>query len=87
MPAVALMGTTLYESQQRALLRHFRSLILMLDGDATGRCATATIAAQLRPHIPLRVIHLPDQVQPDQPTTDAVGELFPQRQAAPGPIC
>ena len=47
---VALMGSTLYEEQKRALLRHFRSIILMLDGDTAGRRATTAIAAQLRPY-------------------------------------
>lgn len=47
---VALMGAALYEAQKSALLRHFRSLILMLDGDTAGRRATAAITAQLRPY-------------------------------------
>ena len=85
--AVALMGAALYDSQQRALLRHFRSLILMLDGDTAGRCATASIAAQLRPHVSVRVLHLPDQIQPDQLTTAAVREILQAHIAAPGPIC
>jgi DNA primase len=73
---VALMGAALYDSQQRALLRYFQSVILMLDGDTAGRCATAAIAAQLRPHVTVRVIHLPDRVQPDQLTTEAVREIL-----------
>jgi DNA primase len=53
-PALAgLMGAALYEPQQRALLGHFRSVILMLDGDAAGRRATAVMAAQLRPMLRL----------------------------------
>jgi DNA primase len=84
---VALMGAALYDSQRRALLRHFRSLILMLDGDPAGRFATARIAAQLRPHVPVRVIHLPDQVQPDQLTTEGVREILQAHSAAPDPIC
>jgi DNA primase len=36
---VALMGAALYDSQQRALPRHFRSVILILDGDTARRRA------------------------------------------------
>jgi len=73
---VALMGAVLYDAQQRALLRHFRSVLLMLDGDTAGRRATATIAAQLRPYATVRVIHLPDRVQPDQLTSGVIQEIL-----------
>jgi DNA primase len=73
---VALMGAALYQGQQQALLRHFRSFILMLDGDPAGRRATATITAQLRSHAVVRVIHLPEQVQPDQLTREAIREIL-----------
>jgi len=82
-PAVALMGAALYPSQQRALLDHFRSVILMLDGDTAGRCATARMAAQLRPYVSLGVIHLPDGVQPDQLTTEAVREIWQAHRGYP----
>jgi DNA primase len=75
-PVVALMGTVLYPSQQRALLEHFQSVILMLDGDAAGRHATATIAAQLQPHVSVHVIHLPELVQPDQLSTQAFRPIW-----------
>ena len=84
---VALMGATLYDAQQRALLRHFRSLILMLDGDSAGRCSTATMTAQLRPHVSVHVIHLPEPVQPDQLTTEALREILQAHIAASGPSC
>jgi DNA primase len=69
---VALMGAVLYPSQQRALLERFQSLILMLDGDEAGRRATAMMAARLQPHASVRVISLPDSVQPDQLSTQAI---------------
>lgn len=85
---VALMGATLYEAQKSALLRHFRSIILMLDGDTAGRRATAAITAQLRPYATVRVIHLAHKVQPDQLTIDAARKIL---QACsldhPGTIC
>ena len=67
---VALMGSALYEPQQRLLLQRFPRVILMLDGDAAGRRATADIAAQLRLTASVQVIHLArtDAAGPDCPT-------------------
>jgi DNA primase len=70
------MGATLYAAQQHALHHHFRSIVLMLDGDAAGRRATATMATQLRPYTTLRVMHLPDGVQPDQLASGAIREIL-----------
>jgi DNA primase len=84
---VALMGAELYEPQKSALLRHFRSIILMLDGDAAGRHATAALTAQLRPYATLRVIHLDDGVQPDQLTSDAAREILQACSRDTGTIC
>jgi len=69
---VALMGAALYASQHRLLRERFRRIILMLDGDDAGRRATADIAARLQQHASVRVIHLPDAVQPDQLSTEAI---------------
>jgi DNA primase len=83
---VALLGAALYPSQQRLLLQHFRCVILMLDGDDTGRGATRTIAAQLQPHASVRVIHLPDAVQPDQLSTETIRRLW-QAHSEPATLC
>jgi len=88
MPAVvALMGAALYEAQKAALLRHFRSIILMLDGDTAGRRATDAISAQLRPYATVRVIHLGDGVQPDQLTSEAAREILQSDFLRPRTIC
>ena len=79
---VALMGAALYESQQRQLLERFQRVILMLDGDAAGRRATATIAAHLQQHASVRVIHLPDAIQPDQLSTEAIRQFLQARTLA-----
>ncbi len=84
---VALMGVALYEAQKAALLRHFRSIILMLDGDTAGRRATVAITAQLRPHTTVRVIHLADGAQPDQLTTAAARQILHAGGWGPGTIC
>jgi DNA primase len=84
---VALMGAELYEAQKSALLGHFRSIILMLDGDTAGRRATAAITTQLRPYATVRRIHLADGLQPDQLTTDAAQELLQACFQDPSTIC
>jgi DNA primase len=63
---VALMGSVLYERQRRALLSRFREVVLMLDGDMTGRKANIAIAAKLGPRCPVQVVDLAVGVQPDQ---------------------
>lgn len=84
---VALMGAALYEAQKAALLRRFRSIILMLDGDTAGRSASAVIPTQLRPYATVRVIHLPDGVQPDQLTSNAAREILLACSLESGTIC
>jgi DNA primase len=63
---VALMGSALYPWQQRILLQRFQRVILMLDGDAAGRRATAEIATRLRAHCLVQLVGIPEGTQPDQ---------------------
>jgi DNA primase len=72
MPAlVALMGTALYSSQQRLLLERFcRVIVNAGNGDDAGRRATGPIIARLQQHASVRLIQLPDAVQPDQLSTE-----------------
>lgn len=79
---VALMGSALYDTQQRALLDRFRNVILMLDGDEAGRRATATIIARLQPSTSVSAVYLPDSVQPDQLSASPIRQLL---QAHTGP--
>jgi DNA primase len=73
---VALMGAALYAPQRQALLERFRHIILMLDGDTTGRKATVVISQQLRQHSRVRVVWLPDGVQPDQLPAEDIGSVL-----------
>jgi DNA primase len=73
------MGSALYPSQQRLLLERFQRVVLLLDGDAAGRRASADIAARLRPHCALQVIHLPWQMQPDQMSSDELWRVLRAR--------
>jgi DNA primase len=62
----ALMGSVLYERQRDLLEEHFRRVVLMLDGDAAGRQASARILGQFHGHLPVSVIQLPADRQPDE---------------------
>jgi len=63
---VALMGASLSDVQAMLLEQHFRELVLMLDGDESGRRASRMVAAQLRGRLPLRIARVPEGRQPDQ---------------------
>jgi len=63
---VALMGSSLYERQRELLARHFRHIILMLDGDVTGRRASSAITPVLSAYCPTEVVELAEGSQPDQ---------------------
>lgn len=74
---VALMGSVLYEPQRHVLLERFRRVILLLDGDSTGRKASLVIYQRLRPDCDVRIISLPDGVQPDQLPAKDIGNILP----------
>lgn len=67
MPCViALMGSILTEGQRELLLPRFRRVVLMLDGDQTGRAASGAIRARLASDCSVRVVELPPGEQPDR---------------------
>ncbi len=74
---VALMGSVLYESQRHTLLKRFNRVIFLLDGDSTGRKASTVIAQKLRPDCSVRVVQLPEGVQPDQMSDRDIGNILP----------
>ena len=73
---VALMGASLSARQESPLLERFARVILLLDGDATGRDASRTIAARLWDRCSLVKLELPDDVQPDQLSIAAIQNLL-----------
>lgn len=64
--AVALMGTVLFPVAEALLLERFRRVLLMLDGDDSGRKGTARIAVQLAGKCSVRLVTVPAGSQPDQ---------------------
>lgn len=63
-PAVAILGTRLSDTQRRLLARA-PELVLLLDGDRPGREATARLRRELSQVTRVRVALLPDGLDPD----------------------
>jgi DNA primase len=73
---VALMGVSLSVEQESLLLAHFEELILMLDGDTTGRAASYAIAARLSGKCCVAAAPVPDGVQPDHMSDGAIQRVL-----------
>ena len=73
-PAVALLGIHL-SSTQRDLLRTWKHVILMLDGDCAGRRATTRIQNALEPDTKVHTIQLPLDHDPDDLTDDQLTSI------------
>ncbi|MCW5976493.1 MAG: toprim domain-containing protein [Bryobacteraceae bacterium] len=63
---VALMGCAMSHRQEELLVRRFKRVTLLLDGDEPGRRAAERIASRLVRHLFVRIIELPFGKQPDQ---------------------
>ena len=77
------MGSALYEPQRRLLLRRFRQVVLMLDGDAPGRRAATIISARLSADCSVRLVQLAANTQPDQLSELALRELLEEKGGQP----
>lgn len=69
---VALMGARLSAAQKSLLGDRFTHVVLLLDGDQTGRAATAQIARNLAPACSVQAVLLPPEMQPDQMTAGGI---------------
>jgi DNA primase len=78
-PAIALMGSSISESQVALLREHcptLRFVSVMLDGDDAGRSAAPEVAARLAKHWWTRIVALPEGTQPDTVDIDVLEELL-----------
>jgi DNA primase len=73
---VALMGSSLSEAQEKLLLRQFRRVTLLLDGDEAGRQAAQEIADRLVHRLWVRIVDLPDGQQPDRMSPEELDALL-----------
>lgn len=72
---VALMGSSLSQEQEKLLVERFERVILMLDGDDTGRAATRTIRAKLHQQCDVLTAAVTGGAQPDQLSPGEIREL------------
>ncbi len=77
-PCVALMGCSLSHGQEEQLIRHFRRVVVLLDGDESGRTAALEITTRLVGSLWVRVLELADGSQPDQTSPEELGRLILQ---------
>ncbi len=75
-PAVALMGCSLSEAQDRLLAAKFERVVVMLDGDEAGRQAAAEILARLAARMWVRAATVAEGKQPDQLSGDELQQLL-----------
>jgi len=80
---VALMGSSLSEAQEKLLLERFRELVLMLDGDETGRRASRQLATQLQRKVSLSIVQVPSGRQPDQLSSEEIERILGGARGAP----
>ena len=73
---VALMGSSLSAEQENALLEAFDRVILLLDGDATGRAASRAIATRLSNRCSVSEVRVPVGTQPDQLSLSVIQQLL-----------
>jgi len=73
---VALMGSSLSEAQEKLLRERFRELVLMLDGDDTGRRASQQLATQLWRKVSLSIVQVPRGRQPDQLSGEEIQRIL-----------
>ena len=69
------MGSNL-SVRQESLLSRLRSILICLDGDEAGRTATEEIVRRLTRKLFVKVIDLPDGVQPDHLSSEELRVLF-----------
>ena len=72
----ALMGARLAPPQKALLTGRFPQVVLMLDGDETGRAAMARIAADLTSACSVTQVRLPANLQPDQMTAEQIRQVL-----------
>jgi DNA primase len=76
---VALMGRGFSAAQEKLLVEHFSQVILLLDGDAPGREATAAILPRLARKMYVRAPEVPEGKSPDDLEDHAIADLITTR--------
>jgi DNA primase len=62
------------------LATRFRQVVLLLDGDATGRAATGQIASALKGSCSVTTLLLAAGIQPDQMSPEEIRQLLTSKE-------
>jgi DNA primase len=81
---VALMGVSLSKVQEQLLLERFQQLVLMLDGDKAGQRPCQQLVARLWGKVSLSIVGVPSGRQPDQLSSEEIGQILHAASGAPG---
>jgi DNA primase len=73
---VGLFGSWLSEEQEELLALHFTHVILMFDGNAAGRQGSANALNRLSRRLFVKVISLPDEVEPDGLSAEEIRQFI-----------
>jgi len=73
---VALMGSSLSQAQADLLQKHFKRVVLMLDGDEAGHRASVTITKRLTSKLDVQAVHLQHGQQPDGLALEEINRLL-----------
>ena len=73
---VALMGCSLSGEQEALLVRYFRQVVIILDGDEAGRNAAGEIGGRLAHKTWVRVVDVQECKQPDQLSKEELQALL-----------
>ncbi len=73
---VAVMGSELYEHQEKPLVENFDKVIIIGDGDDSGRAFAKNAASRLVSKMFVRVVDVPEGKQPDQLSSGEIQKLL-----------
>jgi DNA primase len=74
---VAIFGSDLSDQQAAILAATGRPIVLVFDGDSAGQCGMRAAAGKLITRAFVRVVKLPDGVEPDELAAEELAELLP----------
>ena len=76
LPAVALMGSSMSETQEQLLIQHFTAVWLLLDGDEAGQQATDELLVRLGRHLWVQAPRIEKGIQPDMLAEEELKRLL-----------
>jgi DNA primase len=72
----ALMGSSMSEFQEQFILKNFKHVALMFDGDPAGKEVTKDVLNRLYDKLFIRAVHLDEGAQPDQLSDEKIRTML-----------